>query len=35
MPISAAVHEILFGGLAPRDAIAALMQRELKRERVG
>jgi glycerol-3-phosphate dehydrogenase (NAD(P)+) len=35
MPISAAVHEILFGGLAPRDAIAALMQRELKRETVG
>jgi glycerol-3-phosphate dehydrogenase (NAD(P)+) len=35
MPITVAVHDILFGGLSPRDAISALMQRELKKETVG
>ncbi len=35
MPISAAVHEILFGDLSPRDAIATLMQREPKAESIG
>jgi len=35
MPITAAVHDILFSGLSPRDAIPALMQREPKRETVG
>jgi glycerol-3-phosphate dehydrogenase (NAD(P)+) len=35
MPITAAVHGIIFGGLAPRDAIAALMGREPKAETVG
>jgi glycerol-3-phosphate dehydrogenase (NAD(P)+) len=35
MPITAAVHGILFESLAPRDAIRALMEREQKAERVG
>ncbi len=35
MPISKAVHAILFEGLAPGDAIRGLMQREPKAERVG
>jgi glycerol-3-phosphate dehydrogenase (NAD(P)+) len=35
MPITAAVHDILFAGLEPRDAISALMQRELKKELIG
>jgi glycerol-3-phosphate dehydrogenase (NAD(P)+) len=35
MPITVAVHDILFRGLSPRDAISTLMQREPKRERVG
>ncbi len=33
MPIVAAVHRILFEQQAPRDAIAALMTRELRAER--
>ena len=32
MPITAAVHDILFGGLSPRDAISTLMRREQKAE---
>ncbi len=35
MPITAAVGAILFEGLAPKDAIAALMRREPKAEVVG
>ena len=35
MPITQAVHSILFEGLAPRDAINALMHREPKAERIG
>lgn len=35
MPLTAAVHAILFEGLSPGDAIAALMQRTHKPERVG
>jgi len=35
MPITAAVHAVLFGGLDPIDAIGRLMSRELKGERVG
>jgi len=35
MPIAQAVHDILFDGLAPRDAIAALMEREQKPEHIG
>ena len=35
MPITAAVHDILFAGLSPRDAVSALMQREPKKEVVG
>jgi glycerol-3-phosphate dehydrogenase (NAD(P)+) len=35
MPITAAVHAILFEGLSPRDAIRELMSRELKAEQVG
>ena len=35
MPITEAVHEILFGGLAPADAIRVLMERAPKAERVG
>ena len=35
MPITAAVHAILFEGLSPRQAIRALMSRELKAEQVG
>ncbi|MGP1310398.1 MAG: NAD(P)H-dependent glycerol-3-phosphate dehydrogenase [Phycisphaerales bacterium] len=35
MPIAAAVHAVLFEGLDPLDAIALLMTREPKRERVG
>lgn len=32
MPIVGAVHGILFNGLSPRDAIGALMERELRHE---
>lgn len=35
MPIVAAVHEILFGDLSPRDAIPTLMSREPKAEKIG
>ena len=35
MPITGAVHGILFEGLSPADAIAALMGREPKAERIG
>jgi glycerol-3-phosphate dehydrogenase (NAD(P)+) len=35
MPITNAVHAILFEGLSPRDAIRDLMGRELKAEQVG
>lgn len=35
MPITQAVHAILFDGLSPRQAIAELMGRRLKAERVG
>lgn len=35
MPITAAVHAILFEGLSPRKAINNLMQRESKPERIG
>ena len=35
MPITMAVHKILFEGLAPMDAIWALMARERKTERIG
>lgn len=35
MPITAAVHAILFQGLSPQDAVAALMTRDPKPERVG
>lgn len=35
MPITHAVHAILFDGLAPADAIRGLMMREQKAERVG
>jgi glycerol-3-phosphate dehydrogenase (NAD(P)+) len=35
MPITAAVHAILFGGLRPRDAIRTLMERRQKAERIG
>lgn len=35
MPIAAAAHAVLFEGLDPLDAIALLMAREPKRERVG
>lgn len=35
MPITDAVHRILFEGLSPRDAIRDLMEREAKVERVG
>ena len=35
MPITAAVHGILFESLDPRDAIRALMEREQKAERIG
>jgi len=35
MPITVAVHDILFSGLSPRSAIATLMQREPKKEIVG
>ena len=34
MPITSAVHEILFDGLSPRDAITSLMQREPKAESI-
>lgn len=34
MPITEAVHAVLFGGLDPLEAITQLMSRELKRERV-
>lgn len=35
MPITAAVHAILFEGKPPRDAIRDLMSRQLKAEQVG
>jgi glycerol-3-phosphate dehydrogenase (NAD(P)+) len=35
MPITTAVHAILFNGLSPKDAIRGLMSREQKAERVG
>ncbi|MHC4415473.1 MAG: NAD(P)H-dependent glycerol-3-phosphate dehydrogenase [Planctomycetota bacterium] len=35
MPITVAVHAILFEGLAPPDAIDTLMRRELKAEEIG
>jgi len=35
MPISAAVHAVLFEGLPPQRAIARLMEREPKPERIG
>ena len=35
MPITTAVHAILFGGLQPRQAIETLMSREPKAERIG
>jgi glycerol-3-phosphate dehydrogenase (NAD(P)+) len=35
MPISRAVHAILFEGLSPQEAIRELMSREQKAERVG
>ncbi|MHC5008124.1 MAG: NAD(P)H-dependent glycerol-3-phosphate dehydrogenase [Planctomycetota bacterium] len=35
MPITVAVHDILFSGLSPGDAISALMRREPKRETIG
>ena len=35
MPITAAVHAILFEGLSPRQAIRDLMGRSLKAEQVG
>jgi glycerol-3-phosphate dehydrogenase (NAD(P)+) len=35
MPITEAVHSVLFEGVDPIDAIGRLMSRELKRERVG
>ena len=35
MPISAAVHAVLFEGLAPRQALRSLMERETSLERVG
>jgi len=35
MPIAGAVHAILYEGLSPVDAIAMLMSRELKDEKVG
>ena len=35
MPITSAVHEILFGSLSPREAIGILMSRDAKAERIG
>ncbi|MCA9310777.1 MAG: glycerol-3-phosphate dehydrogenase, partial [Phycisphaerales bacterium] len=35
MPIVAAVHAVLYEGLAPADAIAQLMSRDPKPERIG
>lgn len=35
MPITTAVHAILFEGLSPSDAIRGLMSREQKAERIG
>ena len=35
MPIARAVHDVLFGGLDPVEAIALLMSRELRDERIG
>ncbi|MEM9881958.1 MAG: NAD(P)H-dependent glycerol-3-phosphate dehydrogenase [Planctomycetota bacterium] len=35
MPITAAVHDVLFRDLDPLDAISRLMSRQLKTERVG
>ncbi len=35
MPITEAVHAVLFEGMDPIEAIGRLMSRELKRERVG
>ncbi len=35
LPITCAVHAVLFEGVAPRDAVNALMQRELRHEHDG
>lgn len=35
MPIAQSVHDVLFGGLDPVNAIAQLMSRELRDERIG
>jgi glycerol-3-phosphate dehydrogenase len=35
MPIAEAVHAVLYEKLDPIDAIARLMSREIKAERVG
>ncbi len=35
MPIARGVHSVLYGGADPKEAIRALMARELKEERVG
>lgn len=35
MPITVAVHEILFGSLSPREAIGILMSRHAKAETIG
>jgi glycerol-3-phosphate dehydrogenase (NAD(P)+) len=35
MPITEAVHAVLYEGLDPIEAIAQLMSRELKGERIG
>ena len=35
MPITTAVHKILFNNLSPRDAIPTLMSREPKAEKIG
>lgn len=35
MPITAAIHDVLFEGLSPTDGITRLMSREPKQERVG
>ena len=32
MPISAAVYELLYGGLTPQEALELLLDRDLKRE---
>jgi glycerol-3-phosphate dehydrogenase len=35
MPISRAVHAVLYEGLAPQRALQALMARETKAEKLG